>query len=172
MAAVIAFKELVEKFCKVAGLEFSWIKQKREMKECQQSVKRELAELQEKHDSFEEDYRKNIRKRDEFNEEIRTSIGEIKTEITKMNKETERREAEKKFENLRDNIISFANDLPNKKTVSEEIVENMYKKINFYHKLEKEYGFANSQAPVSIEVITRKYQEMLMNGQITKGKEN
>ena len=168
MGAIVAVKELFEKFCHVAGIEFSWIKAKNEMRECQTAVKRELAELQERQSNFEEEHRENIKKRNEFNQEIITSIGEIKEEITKMNIEIDRREALKKFEKLRDDILNFANELPTRATISEELISNVYSKINQYNILHDKYKFENSQAPVSIDVIKQRYHEMLKEGKITK----
>lgn len=168
MGAVVALKELVEKFCAVAGIEFAWIKEKNEMRECQQTVKQELAELRERQDIFEADHKSNIEKRNQFNKDIIESIEAVKNTIAEMGKDIERREAEKKFEKLRDDILNFANDLPTRKTVSEELIANIYKKIDMYNNLHNEYKFENSQAPVSIEVIKQRYQEMLKNGQIVK----
>ena len=168
MGAIVATKELIEKFCRIAGIEFSWIKAKNEMRECQTAVKRELAELQERQSKFEEEHEESMKKRNEFNKEIIASIVAIKNEITKMNEDIERREALKKFEKLRDDILDFANDLPNRTTVSEELITNIYNKINMYNRLHNEYKFENSQAPVSIEVIKQRYQEMLKDGKITK----
>lgn len=168
MGAIIALKELFEKFCNIAGIEFSWIKAKREMKECQLTVKKELADLKERQDKFEREHRENIEKRDQFNKEIIAAINMIKDSIVDFKADIERKEAEKKFEKLRDDIINFANELSNRESISEELIENIYKKINMYESIHKQYEFENNQAPVSIEVIKQKYQEMLKNGQIKK----
>ena len=59
-----------------------------------------------------------------------------------------------------------------KETISGELMENIYEKMNTYHSLEKKYGFENSMAPVSMAAISEKYQEMLKNGQITTKTDN
>ena len=172
MAAVIALKELLEKFCNAVGIEFSWIKSKNDMKECQTTIKRELADLKERQDRFEQEHRENIEKRDEFNEQIISAIKEIRNCISGLRKEIERREAEKKFEKLRDDIVSFANELALRDTVSSELIENIYRKIRLYESLHEEFGFKNNQAPVSIKAIEQKYQEMILSGHITKKEED
>lgn len=172
MGAIIALKELFEKFCNAVGIEFSWIKAKNEMKQCQNTVKVELADLQKRQDKFEKEHKENIEKRNQFNEEIISAIRDIRNTISDMRTDIERREAEKKFENLRDDIINFANELSLRESVSHELIANIYKKINYYERLHKEYNFENNQAPVSIEVIKQKYQEMLKSGHVTKEGDN
>lgn len=172
MGAIIALKELFEKFCGIVGIEFAWIKAKNEMRECQITVKKELADLQDRQDKFEKEHKENIAKRNEFNGQIIESIKEIKTEISELNRSIERREAEKRFEKLRDDIVEFASGLATRETVSSELMENIYRKIGLYESLHEEFGFKNSQAPISIEVIKKKYEDMLLKGQVTKKEEN
>ena len=171
MAAVIALKELLEKFCNAVGIEFSWIKAKNDMKECQTTIKRELADLRERQDRFEQEHKINIEKRNQFNEQIISSINMIKDSIVDFKSDIERKEAEKKFEKLRDDIVSFANELALRDTVSAELMENIYRKIVAYESLHEEFGFKNNQAPVSIKAIEQKYQEMILSGHITKKEE-
>lgn len=168
MSAILALKSLVEKFCDAVGIEFSWIKEKKELKACQTTIKQELRELRERQDAFEKEHRENIEKRDEFNKEIISAINTIKDSIVDFKADIERKEAEKKFEKLRDDIVNFANELALRDTVSAELMENVYSKINTYRSLEERYKFANNQAPVSIEAIKQKYQEMILSGHIVK----
>ena len=172
MSAILALKSLVEKFCDAVGIEFSWIKEKKELKACQTTIKKELRELRERQDVFEKEHRENIEKRDEFDKEIISAINMIKESIADFKADIERKEAEKKFEKLRDDIVHFANELALRDTVSAELMENVYRKINVYHSLSEEYGFKNSQAPVSIKAIEQKYQEMILSGHITKKEED
>ena len=179
MAAILAIKELIERFCNSVGIEFSWIREKKEriqkdkeMKECQTTIKRELRELKERQDRFEKEHRESVKKRDASNKEIISAINTIKDSITDFKSDIERKEAEKKFEKLRDDIVNFANELALRDTVSSELMENVYRKINVYHSLSEEYGFKNSQAPVSIKAIEQKYQEMILSGHITKKEED
>lgn len=179
MGVVVSLKSLIEKFCETVGIEFSWIRERNirkqkneEMKECQSTIKRELRELRERQDVFEKEHRENIEKRDEFDKEIISAINTIKDSIVDFKADIERKEAEKKFEKLRDDIVNFANELALRDTVSSELMENVYRKINVYHSLSEEYGFKNSQAPVSIDAIKQKYQEMILSGHITKKEED
>ena len=172
MSAILALKSLVEKFCDAVGIEFSWIKEKREMRECQTTIKKRLKDLQEKQDRFEKQHKENVKKRNEYNEKIMSSIESLQKSIISLEEEMKVREAKNKFERLRDDIVNFANELASRDTVSSELMENYFKKIGKYESLSHEYHFKNNQAPVSIEVIKMKYQDMLLKGQITKKEED
>jgi len=172
MSAILALKSLVEKFCDAVGIEFSWIKEKREMRECQTTIKKRLKDLQEKQDRFEKQHEENVKTRNEYNEKIMSSIESLQKSIISLEEEMKMREAKNKFERLRDDIVNFANELASRDTVSSELMENYFKKIGKYESLSHEYHFKNNQAPVSIEVIKMKYQDMLLKGQITKKEED
>lgn len=172
MSAILALKSLIEKFCDAVGIEFSWIKEKREMRECQTTIKKRLKDLQEKQDRFEKQHEENVKTRNEYNEKIMSSIESLQKSIISLEEEMKMREAKNKFERLRDDIVNFANELASRDTVSSELMENYFKKIGKYESLSHEYHFKNNQAPVSIEVIKMKYQDMLLKGQITKKEED
>lgn len=171
MGAVVALKELLERFCNTVGIELYWVREKRELKDCQETVKKELADLRERQDRFEQEHKINIEKRNRFNDQIISSINMIKDSIVDFKSDVERKEAEKKFEKLRDDIVSFANELALRDTVSAELMENIYRKIVAYESLHEEFGFKNNQAQVSIKAIEQKYQEMILNGHITNKEE-
>ena len=171
MGAVVALKELLERFCNTVGIELYWVREKRELKDCQETVKKELADLRERQDRFEQEHRVSIERRNQFNEQIISSINMIKDSIVDFKADIERKEAEKKFEKLRDDIVSFANELALRDTVSAELMENIYRKIVAYESLHEEFGFKNNQAPVSIKAIEQKYQEMILSGHITNKEE-
>lgn len=171
MGAVVALKELLERFCNTVGIELYWVREKRELKDCQETVKKELADLRERQDRFEQEHRVSIERRNQFNEQIISSINMIKDSIVDFKADVERKEAEKKFEKLRDDIVSFANELALRDTVSAELMENIYRKIVAYESLHEEFGFKNNQAPVSIKAIEQKYQEMILSGHITNKEE-
>ena len=101
-----------------------------------------------------------------------SSIESLQKSIISLEEEMKMREAKNKFERLRDDIVNFANELASRDTVSSELMENYFKKIGKYESLSHEYNFKNNQAPVSIEVIKMKYQDMLLKGQITKKEED
>lgn len=171
MGAVVALKELLERFCNTIGIELYWVREKRELKDCQETVKKELADLRERQDRFEQEHKINIEKRNQFNKQIISSINMIKDSIIDFKADVERKEAEKKFEKLRDDIVGFANELALRDTVSAELMENIYRKIVAYESLHEEFGFKNNQAQVSIKAIEQKYQEMILNGHITNKEE-
>ena len=171
MGAVVALKELLERFCNTVGIELYWVREKRELKDCQETVKKELADLRERQDRFEQEHKISIERRNQFNEQIISSINMIKDSIVDFKADIERKEAEKKFEKLRDDIVSFANELALRDTVSAELMENIYRKIVAYESLHEEFGFKNNQAQVSIKAIEQKYQEMILNGHIINKEE-
>ena len=172
MGAVVALKELLERFCNTVVIELYWVREKRELKNCQETVKKELADLRKRQDRFEQEHKISIERRNQFNEQIISSINMIKDSIVDFKTDIERKEAEKKFEKLRDDIVSFANELALRDTVSAELMENIYRKIVAYESLHEEFGFKNNQAPVSIKAIEQKYQEMILSGHITKKEED
>lgn len=171
MGAVVALKELLERFCNTVGIELYWVREKRELKDCQETVKKELVDLRERQDKFEQEHKISIERRNQFNEQIISSINMIKDSIVDFKADVERKEAEKKFEKLRDDIVSFANELALRDTVSAELMENIYRKIVAYESLHEEFGFKNNQAQVSIKAIEQKYQEMILSGHITSKEE-
>ena len=171
MAATIAIKELIEKFCKATGIEFAWIRSNRERRECERKIRDDLDAITERQKDLEERYINAVKSRDKFNTEIIDNMQLLKEKIISLSETMERREAEKRFEKLRDDILTFANELSSKTHISEEYISNVYHKINEYEKLHEQYEFQNNQAPASIAAITVKYQEMLLNGQITKDDE-
>lgn len=165
----VGIKEALVKFCDSFDIQFGFIKERKEMKECQDTVKKELKNLSDRQTIFEKEHKRNIEVRDAFNKEVMGCITELKNDISNLSQEMERREAEKKFEKLRDDIIKAANELSTKSQVSGEYISYIYGKINTYESIHEKYGFTNNQAPASIAAITAKYQEMLARGQIIVG---
>lgn len=168
MGATVAIKELIEKFCKATGIEFAWIRSNRERQETEKKIREDLEVITRRQKDLEERHANDVKSRDKFNQEIIDNMELLKEKITSLSETMERREAEKRFERLRDDILTFANELSSRTHISEEYISNIYRKINEYEKLHDQYDFQNNQAPASIAAITVKYQEMLLNGQITK----
>lgn len=168
MGATVAIKELIEKFCKATGIEFAWIRSNRERQESEKKIREDLEVITRRQKDLEEQHANDVKSRDKFNQEIIDNMELLKEKITSLSETMERREAEKRFERLRDDILTFANELSSRTHISEEYISNIYRKINEYEKLHDQYDFQNNQAPASIAAITVKYQEMLLNGQITK----
>ena len=172
IVASVAIKEAFEKFCKAFGIELSYLREKEEMKTCQTQVKKELAQLQERQGRFEEEHRENVKARDEFNQEVMELIEGLKNDIKNLGDHIEKREAEKRFKNLRNDILNFADRIPKSEHVSAELVEQMFDEIQDYENLVSVYNFKNNRVNASIAVITAKYQEMLLQGKITKRMED
>ena len=69
---------------------------------------------------------------------------------------------------MRYDILNFANLLSSKSVVSAELINQVYKEISEYEELSEKYHLKNNQVNASVAVISAKYQEMLLNGQIKK----
>ena len=168
MVASVAIKEGIEKFCKTFGIEFSWLRQRREKEECQKQIKEEMASLLVRQSKFEEQHNENVRSRDKFNKEIMNRIDELRKDINEMKEETERREAQKRFKKLRYDILNFANQVASMQQISAEMIDQIYDECKEYTKLSKDYGFENDRVDVSISVIKSRYEELLKEGKITR----
>ena len=161
-----AIKELLERFCKAFGVEFSWIRENRERSECEKRIKADLEIISEKEKVLETQRENDRIIRDKFNKDIMDSMEMLQNNLNSLSDSIERREAEKKFERLRDDILGFANQLSSKDTITDELISHIYKKINTYEELQNKYKFQNNQTPASIAAITARYQQMLINGQV------
>lgn len=166
VVGMTAIKELLEKFCKAFGVEFSWIRANRERSECEKNIKSNLEIITQKQKELESQQEKDRINREKFNQEMIAAMDALKSELNSLSDSIERREAEKKFEKLRDDILNFANQLSAKETISDELITHIYKKINMYEELQEKYKFQNNQTPASIAAITARYQQMLINGQV------
>lgn len=168
VVGMTATKELLEKFCKAFGIEFSWIRQNRERSECEKKIKADLDAIRERQKTLEVQQEKDRIIREEFNKSVIESISALRVNLDDLSNSIERREAEKKFEKLRDDILSFANQLSSQDTINDELISHIYNKINTYEELQEKYKFQNNQTPASIAAITARYQQMLINGQVEK----
>ena len=166
LAGAVIIKEGLEKFCRTFGIELKWVQRREAMEACQKKVSRavdSLIERQNKLESLEADERA---QRQEVDNKIVEEIAKLRQDIADLDKNLEKREAEEHFRTIRANILNFANHLNEKTEVSAELISQVYREIGEYEFLVHNYGFKNNQVNASIEVITQKYQSMLLNGQI------
>lgn len=169
MVALVALKELLEKFCKMVGIEFSWIRNKRERLEFEAKTFEELETLANRQEELERLRRIDAENREKFNKNMEDNMESLKDDILSLSKSIELREAKKTFKKLRFDILDFADRIARTNGINSEYVEQIYSEIETYRELEKQYGFENGQASASIAVIQKKYEELLLEGKIIKG---
>lgn len=169
MVALVALKELLEKFCKMVGIEFSWIRDKRERLEFEAKTFEELETLANRQEELERLRRIDAENREKFNKNMEDNMESLKDDILSLSKSIELREAKKTFKKLRFDILDFADRIARTNGINSEYVEQIYSEIETYRELEKQYGFENGQASASIAVIQKKYEELLLEGKIIKG---
>lgn len=170
IAGTVAVKEGVERFCRAVGIEFSWIRAKREQKECQEKIRKDLDDITKRQTELEDLRKTDIEAKEEFNKMMVESVNSIKDDIVELKKDIDVREAEKRFRKLRYDILNFANQISQAHQVSAELVDQIYEEITEYEELSERYQFKNNRVNASVNVIQAKYQELLQNGQII-GKE-
>ena len=168
---VVTGRDLLEKFCDAIGIEFSWVRKKRELDAYRLKVKDDLETLQERQTKFEEEHKQNIAARDKFNKDVIENIEQIRNDMKALSEDIDRGRAEDRFKKLKYYVISSANRIIRKEIVSEELVRRIYEDIREYHDLQQKYGFENDQATASIAVFTEKYKEMLKTGHMTQVEE-
>ena len=164
--AIVAGKTILEKFCDVVGIKLTYLEEKRKMQECQTTVKQELKDIVDRQDRFEKEHRENMEKREEFNKEILDAMQSLKNDIDILDKTIERREAEKQFKKLRYDILNFADRIVKSEQISAELIDQVFSEIILYHDMVEKYEFENGKVDVSIKVIQKKYQELLMSGKV------
>lgn len=164
----VAVKEAFVRFCNMLGLEFSWIRAKRERDIRDKKVEEELRELAIRQKELEVLRMQDIESRDEFNKTIVNNIESVRDEILSLDKCIALREAEKRFKKLRFDILNFADRISKSEQISAELIDQIFEEISEYEDLARTYGFKNNRVNASIAVIHAKYQELLMLGKIVK----
>ena len=167
----VIIKEAIEKFCTTFGIEFAWIRKRKERDEREQRIDEKLALLEKKQKELEEMEENETKMREEYDQKIIDALEGLQKNLRDLRDDIEKREAERQFKKLRYDILNFANQITLKSEVSAELISQVYREIHEYETLVKEYGFKNNQVNASVDVITRKYQEMLLQGKIVKNEE-
>ena len=168
MVATVVIKEGIEKFCNTVGLEFSWIRARRERSECEQKIREDLEALKQRQEMFETEHKENVKAWDKFNKEVMDCIEGLKNEIKALGDHIEKREAEKRFKKLRYDILNFADRITKSESITAELVEQVFDEIQDYENLVEAYDFKNNRVNASMAVIQARYQELLMQGKIIK----
>lgn len=162
----VVIKEALERFAKALGIEFKWVREKREQQECQTTVKSAVTELLDRQTKLEERENHEEKTREETDRLIIESIQDIKSDIEKLGDSIREREAKRRFKKIRYDLLNFANKISESERVSAELIRQVYREIHEYEYLVRTHGFKNNQVNASIDVITKKYQDMVLNGQI------
>lgn len=162
----VVIKEAIEKFCDAFGIEFKWIRKKREKEKLCANVQAEVKLLSERLELLRNMRDADLQRSDQLENGIAKALEEIRKDIIELRETMTHNEAVKRFQVLRREILTFANDLPHKESVSAELIRQVYKEINEYEELSKNHNFKNNQVNASIAVIQEKYMEMLAKGLI------
>lgn len=162
----VVIKEALERFAKALGIEFKWVREKREQQECQTTVKSAVTELLDRQTKLEERENHEEKTREETDRLIIESIQDIKSDIEKLGDSIREREAKRRFKKIRYDLLNFANKISESERVSAELIRQVYREIHEYEYLVHTHGFKNNQVNASIDIITKKYQDMVLNGQI------
>ena len=162
----VVIKEALERFAKALGIEFKWVREKREQQECQTTVKSAVTELLDRQTKLEERENHEEKTREETDKLIIESIQDIKSDIEKLGDSIKEREAKRRFKKIRYDLLNFANKISESERVSAELIRQVYREIHEYEYLVHTHGFKNNQVNASIDIITKKYQDMVLNGQI------
>ena len=167
MSAAVVVKEGLERFCRAFDIELKWVKRREEMEKCQTKVSKAVDQIIARQDELENMQKIERDVREKNDQSIISAIQVVHDELTQMDENMKRREAEQRFRKLRYDILNFANKISGHERVSAELISQVYKEISEYDNLCVRYGFKNHQVTASVAVITAKYQEMLAEGKIT-----
>ena len=165
----VVIKEALMKFCTTFGIEFSWIRTKRERKEYEKEIRADLDALIKRQENLERIHEEAMEARIEFNQNIQNNVNSLKDEIISMEKRIEIREAEKRFRKLRFDILNFADKISKSESVMAEMIDQIFEECSEYEELSKKYKFKNNRVNSSIKVIQKKYEELLLTGKILDG---
>jgi hypothetical protein len=164
----VAIKEGIERFCNMVGIEFSWIREKRDREAREKKMEEELDNLTERQWELEELHKQDIESRDEFNKTIVESIASVKDDIASLARHIDVKEAEKRFKKLRFDILNFADRISKSEQISAELIDQIFREISEYEELSNKYKFSNNRVNSSVKVIQAKYEELLLLGKIIK----
>lgn len=132
-------------FCRL-GLEFKWMRRKREDHELLIDTMHSLNALQEKH---EEDVRQSIRHDDRIREDLE--------KLTSMF-------IDKSVDDMRWEIINFAAKISEGKPCSKESYKHCLYIYEKYERMIEENNLTNGEVELSMEIVNQSYKEKLKNG--------
>lgn len=164
MAAFVAIKEGVEKFCKAFEFETPWMRKAREKREYMEKVDKQLELLMQREESIEAKHSTDVGQLEGVVEEVRESFAELQNQITALSNKIEQMELNKTIKKLRWDIINFASDLPRRENIPLEQYNIIFNDIKEYEKIIEDNGLTNGQVESSVHVIKKRYEHDLEAG--------
>lgn len=108
MAAFVAIKEGVEKFCKAFEFETPWMRKAREKREYMEKVDKQLELLMQREESIEAKHSTDVGQLEGVVGEVRESFAELQNQITALSDKIEQMELNKTIKKLRWDIINLS----------------------------------------------------------------
>ena len=164
MAAFVAIKEGVEKFCKAFEFETPWMRKAREKREYMEKVDKQLELLMQREESMEAKHSTDVGQLEGVVGEVRESFAELQNQITALSNKIEQMELNKTIKKLRWDIINFASDLPRRENIPLEQYNIIFNDIKEYEKIIEDNGLTNGQVESSVHVIKKRYEHDLEAG--------
>lgn len=164
MAAFVAIKEGVEKFCKAFEFETPWMRKAREKREYMEKVDKQLELLMQREESIEAKHSTDVGQLEGVVGEVRESFAELQNQITALSDKIEQMELNKTIKKLRWDIINFASDLPRREIIPLEQYNIIFNYIKEYEKIIEDNGLTNGQVESSVHVIKKRYEHDLEAG--------
>lgn len=164
MAAFVAIKEGVEKFCKAFEFETPWMRKAREKREYMEKVDKQLELLMQREESMETKHLTDVGQLEGVVGEVRESFVELQNQITALSNKIDQMELNKTIKKLRWDIINFASDLPRRENIPLEQYNIIFNDIKEYEKIIEDNGLTNGQVESSVHVIKKRYEHDLEAG--------
>lgn len=164
MAALVAIKEGVEKFCKAFEFETPWMRKAREKREYMEKVDKQLDLLMQREKSMEVKHSTDVGQLEGVVGEVRESFAELQNQITALSNKIEQMELNKTIKKLRWDIINFASELPRREMIPLEQYNIIFNDIKEYEKIIEDNGLTNGQVESSVHVIKKRYEHDLEAG--------
>lgn len=164
LTSLYVLKSGIEKFCNSFGIETPWMKQKREKEEFQQNIQKICKQLEVKEEKLEIQHKSDIDQLKELNSIMCESISDLKKDFATFKTGIENNEIKKNIKKLRWDIINFASGIAERKTISLEQYNVIFKDIKEYETLVEKYHLKNGQVNSSVDVIQERYEQDLRSG--------
>lgn len=160
LTSLYVIKSGIEKFCHSFEIETPWMRQKREKEELQQNIQKICA----KEEHLESKHNADIEQLKELNSIMCESISDLKKDFATFKTGIENNEIKKNIKKLRWDIINFASGISERKTISLEQYNVIFKDIKEYETLVEKYHLKNGQVESSVEIIQERYEQDLRSG--------
>ena len=164
MAAFVAIKEGVEKFCKAFEFETPWMRKAREKREYMEKADKQLELLMQREEYIEVKHSTDVGQLEGVVGEVRESFAELQNQIAALSNKIEQMELNKTIKKLRWDIINFASDLPRREIIPLEQYNIIFNYIKEYEKIIDDNGLTNGQVESSVHVIKKRYEHDLEAG--------